>query len=795
VRILKIIPQAFYTTRGTPLSAYHRARELLARGHEVDILTYAVGEQPPDLDVTVYRSRGPHFSRSIEAGPSRLKIWFDFLLFCSLLLRLARKRYDLIYAHEEGAFLARLAGGLFRVPYIYDMHSSLPLQITDWNFSARGWVIGLFRWVERVSIRGARAVVAISPAVERVAHRVCPQVPTVIIVNHFETGALAGEAERAEIRSRYGISPDAKVVLYTGSFVALQALDLLIDAVPAVLREAPDTVFLLVGGQDAEIAPLREQARRLGVGDRVIFERNRPQKEMPAYMAAADVLASPRTQGINPPGKLLSYLASGRPVVATDTLVHNQLLDPRCSILTPPDAAGFARGLVEALRDPVRGAAAVRGAQEFLVSYCSRQARDAAYERLFTAVKSSPQPAVPQQAAAVHLQQPDGTGHVLRVLKASYEFPPLGGGGAKVAHGIARRLVARGQPVDLLTMSFRGLPRREVVSGVQVRRIPGVRMRVSSCSFVEMIPYVLLAPWHVIRRVRRHRYLVNHSHFIFPDGIVAYIVKRFTGMPYVITAHGSDVPGYNPNRFRILHRLLLPVWKRITTDASLIICPSASIQQLIVTSNPAVKTRIIPNAIDSNKFRPGAKQPRRLLIVTRMFERKGVQYVLRALAGMRGHFDVQIVGDGPYLAELQALAQELDVPCKFWGHVDNDSAELKELYETAAIFVFTSESENFPIVLLEAMIAGAAIITTRGTGCEEVVRDSGLLVPVCDAPAIAAALEQLAADPALVARLGEAARKRVVDCFDWDGIIDQHLRVYEECARPATASAVERVAN
>jgi glycosyltransferase involved in cell wall biosynthesis len=794
VRILKIIPQAFYTTRGTPLSAYHRARELLARGHEVDILTYAVGDRPPDLDVTVYRSRGPHFSRSIEAGPSRLKIWFDVLLFCNLLVRLARKRYDLIYAHEEGAFLARLAGMLFRVPYVYDMHSSLPLQITDWNFSARGWVIGLFRWVERVSIRGARAVVAISPAVERVAQRVDARVPTVIIVNHFDTGVLAGEAERAEVRARYAIPPDAKVVLYTGSFVALQALDMLIDAVPAVLREAPGTVFLLVGGQDAEIAPLRDQARRLGIADRVIFERNRPQREMPAYMAAADVLVSPRTQGINPPGKLLSYLASGRPVVATDTLVHNQLLDRHCSILTPADAAGLARGLVQALGDAESGAAVVRGAQEFLVSYCSKSARDAAYERLFAAATKAPSAAAPRElsnATAVST----GRGEPLRVLKASYEFPPLGGGGAKVAHGIARRLVARGQPVDLVTMGFRGLPSREVVSGVQVRRIPGVRMRVSSCSFVEMIPYVLFAPWHMVRRVRKTRYLVNHSHFIFPDGIVAYIAKRLTGMPYVITAHGSDVPGYNPNRFRILHRVLLPVWKRITADASLIICPSASIQQLIKSSNPEVKTRIIPNAIDPDKFRPGVKQARRLLIVTRMFERKGVQYVLRALAGMRDRFDVQIVGDGPYLAELQALARELDVPCRFWGHIDNDSAELKELYETASIFVFTSESENFPIVLLEAMIAGTAIITTRGTGCEEVVRNSALLVPVCDAPAIAGALGQLADDPALVARLGEAARARVIECFGWDSIIDQHLRVYEECARSSAAQALERVAN
>jgi hypothetical protein len=55
MRILKIVPQAFYSTRGTPLSAYHRARELVARGHEVDILTYAIGSTPPGLDARVNR--------------------------------------------------------------------------------------------------------------------------------------------------------------------------------------------------------------------------------------------------------------------------------------------------------------------------------------------------------------------------------------------------------------------------------------------------------------------------------------------------------------------------------------------------------------------------------------------------------------------------------------------------------------------------------------------------------------------------------------------------------------------
>ena len=386
MRILKIIPQAFYSARGTPLSAYHRARELEARGHDVDIVTYAVGVAPPGLNARVYRSWGPHFARYLPPGPSRLKIWFDLLLFINLMYRLARRRYDLLYAHEEGAFLARIAGAIFRVPYVYDMHSSLPLQITDWKFSRNRRVVNLFRWVERVSVRGACAVVAISPAVERAAKQVAANVRSVVIVNHFEMGEAGAADQATMIRERYGIPRENRVVLYAGSFVELQALDLLIDAVPYVLRRVPNVTFLLVGGSEPEIVKLREQAERLGVADHVVLEISRPQQEVPAYLAAADVVVSPRIQGINPPGKLFSYLASGRPVVATNTLVHNQLLDDKCAILTAPNSAGIADGLVMALTDPERVADVVAEAQQFLRHYCSAPARDAAYGGLFAAV-------------------------------------------------------------------------------------------------------------------------------------------------------------------------------------------------------------------------------------------------------------------------------------------------------------------------------------------------------------------------------------------------------------------------
>ena len=176
-------------------------------------------------------------------------------------------------------------------------------------------------------------------------------------------------------------------------------------------------------------------------------------------------------------------------------------------------------------------------------------------------------------------------------------------------------------------------------------------------------------------------------------------------------------------------------------------------------------------------------------MVTRMLERKGVQYVLEAVAEPPIGAEVNIVGDGPYLPELRRRAEALRSPVNFWGWVDNRSPELRNIYESSGIFVLPSEAENFPIVLLEAMAAGLAIITTEGTGCAEVVGDAGILVPVRDSRAIASALKRLVNDPQLRQSLGAAARRRIEDNFTWGAVARRYVEEYQRHAAREVARA------
>lgn len=625
-----------------------------------------------------------------------------------------------------------------------------------YDFPTRWYIRPILRW----TLRKASALTAISEDCKMHALKAGAREQNISVIMNGADLRRFSPAENSRLHSENPFGQH--MVFACRQLFPRKGIRFLIEAV-AKLRLKYRDISLILAGDGFERPTLEKLAKDLGIEDRTTFLGWTSNKTLPPYYRGCAVSVIPSLEeGFGIPAA--EAMGCEAVVVATD-----------------------AGGLPEVVKDGVTGFVVPKGNTDALADAMDRVLADP--QLRLRMGKAGRQRALERfdwdrsvaqfNEVYKNLCGRGSQDEVGQILKTSYEFPPLGGGGAKVVRGIARRLAARGHAVDVLTMSFRGLPSSEIVDQVNVQRVPGIRLRISSCSFVEMVPYVLLAPFFV-RKQRAKKYVINHTHFIFPGGIVAYILKRFTGLPYVITAHGSDVPNFNPNRFRMMHRILRPVWRRIASDASLIICPSKSIENLIKASSSKARTCIIPNAIDTEKFLPREKNHRRLLVVTRMFERKGVQYVIRALAGMSGLFDVEIVGDGPYLPTLKNLARDLGVEARFWGHLDNDSAQLKDLYETASIFVFTSEAENFPIVLLEAMIAGTAIVTTKDTGCEEVVGESALLVPIRDADAIRDALDRLRKDPEFAARLGLAARERVIKNFGWDSVIDQHMRVYAE---------------
>lgn len=367
----------------------------------------------------------------------------------------------------------------------------------------------------------------------------------------------------------------------------------------------------------------------------------------------------------------------------------------------------------------------------------------------------------------------------MNILKLCYEYPPLGGGGAQVVYGLSKQLTAAGHRVDLVTMRYRGMPPIEKMDNFSIRRAPCIRRGPVICHPHEMMSYLCTALPTALKMVRENSYDIIHVHFIFPDGILAHIVSRFTGIPYLITSHGSDVPGYNPDRFVLLHRMFRPLWERVVCRASRIVCITRFLEKLVKQAMPEAKTVIIPNGFFPGRFRTGKPKRDRILIVSRMFKRKGIQHFLKAVDGLPLDYEIHIVGDGPYLADLKQQAESSAARVMFHGFLKNSSRQFADLMETSKIFVFPSESENFPIVLLEAMDAGLGIITTKGTGCEEVVGDTALLTAPGDVDGLKNALVGYIKDPLLCAQLGQRARKRLDENFSWEVVAEKYVNIYK----------------
>jgi glycosyltransferase involved in cell wall biosynthesis len=352
-----IAPEPFFEPRGTPFSEYHRIRALTELGHTVDLVTYPFGRDVSLPGLRVFRCLRPPFVREVRVGPSLAKVPLDFTLMLTAVRRAMTERYDAVHSHEEGSVVGVLLAAMLGVPHLYDMHSSLPQQLSNFAFS-RSWVLTrVFSLLERFVVRRSRVVIVICPHLAEVVRGIDPRVPSVLIENAPGSGDAPVAGSGGRIRGELRVAPDAPLVLYTGTFEPYQGLDLLFASAREVLRARPDARFVLAGGRADQITAARAQAEQTGVGGAVIFAGQRPAEEIPAFLDAADVLVSPRSTGTNTPLKIYQYLRSGRPIVATRLLTHTQVLNDDVAILTPPTPEGFAQGILAALADPGRAQA------------------------------------------------------------------------------------------------------------------------------------------------------------------------------------------------------------------------------------------------------------------------------------------------------------------------------------------------------------------------------------------------------------------------------------------------------
>jgi glycosyltransferase involved in cell wall biosynthesis len=400
-------------------------------------------------------------------------------------------------------------------------------------------------------------------------------------------------------------------------------------------------------------------------------------------------------------------------------------------------------------------------------------------------------------------QEPPLSAASLRLIVVASTFPLRRGDGTPGFVWDLAEQEARHFQTVVLVPRIRGAPLRERVGQLEIRRFryfPGrwedladgailENLRARRGAWLQVLPF-LLAEWVELRRlVRRFHPDVLHVHWIVPQGIVASLAAPRT--PQVLTTLGGDV-------YALQGRLAAALKRFVLRRAAAVTVMNEDMRgRLVNLGGDPTTTLVVPMGADvaavGAAVAGAVRQPGRMLFAGRMVEKKGAIVLIEALrdVGPELGWSLDLVGDGPLRGRLQTAAAGLAGPTRFRGVLDRTA--LARAMGECEIFVLPStpaasgDQDGLPVVLLEAMAAGCAIVASRLPGIDEVLTDgqTGLLVPPRDPGALRAALVRLLDDPPLRVRLGAAAAA-AVQAYSVQAVGERYAELLAHVAGAAT---------
>ena len=385
-----------------------------------------------------------------------------------------------------------------------------------------------------------------------------------------------------------------------------------------------------------------------------------------------------------------------------------------------------------------------------------------------------------------------------------------------------RRLAAEGYDFEVLTSAYRGGGNSDY-AGIPLHRFRYFFARWENLTHEESAPdrmqrsllykfmalsYVACGTVAAWRLGRSGRFDIVHVHWPIPHAAFGWAARAGSPTPVKLIAHFYSV---ELRWVRHSLRLLRGFLRRAITSADRVVAISNSTAAEIRLVAP-VAVDVIPYAVDlpvpsESAAAPPASESRPVsaLFVGRLAERKGIRYLIDAVAALPARLDphLVIIGDGPERASLEAQTRTLGATARvtFRGWVTPD--ELDAAYAQATVFVLPAvvdargDTEGLGMVLLEAMTYRVPVISTGLGGIGDIVEHdrTGLIVPPNDAVALASAIDLLATHPAVADRLAAAGREYALDHFSWDAVLGQWRELYAGVlagsAAPALTPAAE----
>jgi len=365
------------------------------------------------------------------------------------------------------------------------------------------------------------------------------------------------------------------------------------------------------------------------------------------------------------------------------------------------------------------------------------------------------------------------------VLILNYEFPPIGGWAAPVSYDISKWYVNAWYNVDVITMKFKDFPEYENKDWINIYRVKCIRHKKEICYPYEQLTYLISWYFKAKKLLKQKKYNVCHCHFLIPSGILALLLKKRFWLKYFVTSHGSDVPGYNPNRFKFAHKLTPNLLKKIINNSESVITPSKYLADLIHKNIKWINknVEIIPNWIDTNEFIPLEKE-KIIVWAWRLWPLKWLHLLTEAFSEIENTkwFELHICGDWPLMDNLKEIQSKSKNKIILHWWIDNKSKEYKNLFWKAMIFCLPSVSENGPVSILEWMSSWCCILTTDSTGCLEMTKWIWQYVKH-DVESIKKQLEYLINHPHICERLWKKSRIKAINNYDKNNTIWKYIKL------------------
>lgn len=297
--------------------------------------------------------------------------------------------------------------------------------------------------------------------------------------------------------------------------------------------------------------------------------------------------------------------------------------------------------------------------------------------------------------------------------------------------------------------------------------------------------------------LRRERPALLNAHYASGYGTMAALAGFH---PLLLSVWGSDVYDF-PNQGRIQRWLLCRNLRKADAVASTSEAMAGQVRRLVPERQNVF---ITPFGVDTARFAPRAEGHAGFVVgtVKTLAPKYGIDILIRAFAERAGRFPavdepqdarLVIVGDGPERGTLESLCRALGIECRvrFVGAVAHD--DVARWLHGFDVYVAVSrlDSESFGVAVIEASACGLPVVVSDAGGLPEVVVDgqTGIVVPRDDPAALAAALERLAADPALRRRLGVAGRARVQQHYEWSRCVDRMVETCSKVVADSTTTA------